>query len=44
MIQDEIFVPDSSSWQPGYGLVEATDLAWANELEEAGLSLDPVLL
>lgn len=41
-MQDEIFVPDSTSWQPGYGLVEAADVAWANELEEAGLILDPV--
>ncbi|WP_346770898.1 pyridoxal-phosphate dependent enzyme [Bradyrhizobium sp. CW11] len=42
VMQDEIFVPDSTSWQPGYGLVEAADVAWANELEEAGLILDPV--
>ncbi|UPJ61974.1 pyridoxal-phosphate dependent enzyme [Bradyrhizobium sp. 192] len=42
LMQDEIFVPDSTSWQPGYGLVEAADVAWANELEEAGLILDPV--
>ncbi|WP_187435508.1 pyridoxal-phosphate dependent enzyme [Bradyrhizobium cytisi] len=42
VMQDEIFLPDSTSWQPGYGLVEDTDLAWANELKEAGLSLDPV--
>ncbi len=42
VMQQEIFVPDSTSWQPGYGLVEDTDVAWANELEEAGLGLDPV--
>ncbi|MDA9490353.1 pyridoxal-phosphate dependent enzyme [Bradyrhizobium sp. CCBAU 11361] len=42
VMQDEIFVPDSASWQPGYGLVDGTDVAWANKLKEAGLSLDPV--
>jgi 1-aminocyclopropane-1-carboxylate deaminase/D-cysteine desulfhydrase-like pyridoxal-dependent ACC family enzyme len=42
VMQDDIFVPDSTSWKPGYGLVEAADLAWANELNEAGLTLDPV--
>ena len=42
VMQHEIFVPDSTSWEPGYGLVEGTDVAWANELKEAGLSLDPV--
>jgi 1-aminocyclopropane-1-carboxylate deaminase/D-cysteine desulfhydrase-like pyridoxal-dependent ACC family enzyme len=42
VMQHEIFVPDSTSWEPGYGLVEAADVAWANELKEAGLSLDPV--
>jgi hypothetical protein len=41
-MQHEIFVPDSNSWQPGYGLVEDVDRARANELREAGLSLDPV--
>jgi 1-aminocyclopropane-1-carboxylate deaminase/D-cysteine desulfhydrase-like pyridoxal-dependent ACC family enzyme len=42
MMQHEIFVPDSNSWQPGYGLVEDADLERAKELKEAGLSLDPV--
>src|SRR3982074_1117377 len=42
VMQHEILVPDSTSWEPGYGLVEGTDVAWANELKEAGLSLDPV--
>jgi 1-aminocyclopropane-1-carboxylate deaminase/D-cysteine desulfhydrase-like pyridoxal-dependent ACC family enzyme len=41
-MQHEIFVPDSNSWQPGYGLVEDVDRARASELREAGLSLDPV--
>lgn len=36
------FVPDSSSWAPGYGLVESPDIAWANELNDAGLTVDPV--
>src|ERR1700738_2626724 len=42
VMQHEIFVPDSTSWEPGYGLVEGADVAWAKELKEAGLSLDPV--
>jgi 1-aminocyclopropane-1-carboxylate deaminase/D-cysteine desulfhydrase-like pyridoxal-dependent ACC family enzyme len=42
VMQQEIFVPDSTSWKPGYGLVEGADLAWADELKQAGLSLDPV--
>ncbi len=42
VMHHEIFVPDSTSWKPGYGLVEGNDLAWANELKEAELSLDPV--
>jgi 1-aminocyclopropane-1-carboxylate deaminase/D-cysteine desulfhydrase-like pyridoxal-dependent ACC family enzyme len=42
MMQHEIFVPDSNSWEPGYGLVEDADLIRAKELKEAGLSLDPV--
>src|SRR5258708_39360101 len=41
VMQHEILVPDSTSWEPGYGLVEGTDVAWANELKEAGPSLDP---
>jgi 1-aminocyclopropane-1-carboxylate deaminase/D-cysteine desulfhydrase-like pyridoxal-dependent ACC family enzyme len=42
VMQHEIFVPDSTSWEPGYGLVEGADIACARELEEAGLILDPV--
>ncbi len=42
VMQHEIFVPDSNSWQPGYGLIEDADVARAEELKEAGLSLDPV--
>ena len=41
-MQHEIFEPDSNSWDPGYGLVNASDLAWAEELKAVGLSLDPV--
>jgi 1-aminocyclopropane-1-carboxylate deaminase/D-cysteine desulfhydrase-like pyridoxal-dependent ACC family enzyme len=41
-VREEIFVPDSNSWGPGYGLVESVDTAWAEELKEAGLNLDPV--
>jgi 1-aminocyclopropane-1-carboxylate deaminase/D-cysteine desulfhydrase-like pyridoxal-dependent ACC family enzyme len=42
VIQHEIFVPDSTSWEPGYGLIEQADGERAKELKEAGLSLDPV--
>jgi 1-aminocyclopropane-1-carboxylate deaminase/D-cysteine desulfhydrase-like pyridoxal-dependent ACC family enzyme len=42
VMQHEIFVPDSISWEPGYGLVEGADVACAKELKEAGLVLDPV--
>ncbi len=38
----DIFVPDSTSWEPGYGLIEQADGERAKELEEAGLRLDPV--
>jgi 1-aminocyclopropane-1-carboxylate deaminase/D-cysteine desulfhydrase-like pyridoxal-dependent ACC family enzyme len=41
-VQDDIFSPDSDSWAPGYGLVESADIAWADELKDAGLTLDPV--
>jgi 1-aminocyclopropane-1-carboxylate deaminase/D-cysteine desulfhydrase-like pyridoxal-dependent ACC family enzyme len=41
-IMHETFVPDSTSWQPGYGLIEPADGERAKELKEAGLSLDPV--
>ncbi|WP_130581492.1 pyridoxal-phosphate dependent enzyme, partial [Bradyrhizobium sp. Leo170] len=41
-VREEIFVPDSNSWGPGYGLVESVDTVWAEELKEAGLNLDPV--
>jgi 1-aminocyclopropane-1-carboxylate deaminase/D-cysteine desulfhydrase-like pyridoxal-dependent ACC family enzyme len=36
------FVPDSTSWKPGYGLIEQADGERAKELKEVGLSLDPV--
>jgi 1-aminocyclopropane-1-carboxylate deaminase/D-cysteine desulfhydrase-like pyridoxal-dependent ACC family enzyme len=42
VMQHEIFVPDSTSWEPGYGLIEQADGERAKELKEAGLSLDPV--
>lgn len=42
VIQQEIFLPDSTSWEPGYGLIEPADGERAEELQEAGLSLDPV--
>jgi 1-aminocyclopropane-1-carboxylate deaminase/D-cysteine desulfhydrase-like pyridoxal-dependent ACC family enzyme len=42
VMQHETFVPDSTSWEPGYGLIEPADSERAKELQEAGLSLDPV--
>jgi 1-aminocyclopropane-1-carboxylate deaminase/D-cysteine desulfhydrase-like pyridoxal-dependent ACC family enzyme len=42
VMEREIFLPDSTSWAPGYGLIERADDEWAKELKEAGLSLDPV--
>jgi 1-aminocyclopropane-1-carboxylate deaminase/D-cysteine desulfhydrase-like pyridoxal-dependent ACC family enzyme len=42
LLRREVFLPDSTSWEPGYGLVNATDVAWQQELEDAGLRLDPV--
>jgi 1-aminocyclopropane-1-carboxylate deaminase/D-cysteine desulfhydrase-like pyridoxal-dependent ACC family enzyme len=42
VLQHESFVPDSTSWKPGYGLIEPADRERAQELKEAGLSLDPV--
>jgi 1-aminocyclopropane-1-carboxylate deaminase/D-cysteine desulfhydrase-like pyridoxal-dependent ACC family enzyme len=41
-VMHDIFVPDSTSWEPGYGLIEQADGERAKELEEAGLRLDPV--
>jgi 1-aminocyclopropane-1-carboxylate deaminase/D-cysteine desulfhydrase-like pyridoxal-dependent ACC family enzyme len=42
VMQHETFVPDSTSWEPGYGLIKPADGERAKELKEAGLSLDPV--
>jgi 1-aminocyclopropane-1-carboxylate deaminase/D-cysteine desulfhydrase-like pyridoxal-dependent ACC family enzyme len=42
VMQRENFVPDSTSWEPGYGLIDPADGERAKELKEAGLSLDPV--
>jgi len=42
VMQHETFLPDSTSWAPGYGLIEPADDERAKELKEAGLSLDPV--
>jgi 1-aminocyclopropane-1-carboxylate deaminase/D-cysteine desulfhydrase-like pyridoxal-dependent ACC family enzyme len=41
-VMQQNFIPDSSSWMPGYGLVDSADVAWAEELKDAGLRLDPV--
>jgi 1-aminocyclopropane-1-carboxylate deaminase/D-cysteine desulfhydrase-like pyridoxal-dependent ACC family enzyme len=42
LLRQEAFIADTASWEPGYGLVRATDVAWQQELEAAGLKLDPV--
>src|SRR3977135_101171 len=42
VMQHETCVPDPTSWEPGYGLIEPADGERAKELKEAGLSLDPV--
>jgi 1-aminocyclopropane-1-carboxylate deaminase/D-cysteine desulfhydrase-like pyridoxal-dependent ACC family enzyme len=42
ILRPQAFVADSTCWQPGYGLVSDTDVAWQQELEAAGLKLDPV--
>jgi 1-aminocyclopropane-1-carboxylate deaminase/D-cysteine desulfhydrase-like pyridoxal-dependent ACC family enzyme len=42
VMQHETFVPDSTSWEPGYGLIAPADGERAKELKEAGLNLDPV--
>lgn len=42
VMERDIFLPDSTSWAPGYGLIDRADVERAKELKEAGLSLDPV--
>jgi 1-aminocyclopropane-1-carboxylate deaminase/D-cysteine desulfhydrase-like pyridoxal-dependent ACC family enzyme len=42
LLRPQAFMADSTCWQPGYGLVRDTDVAWQQELEAAGLKLDPV--
>src|SRR5260370_7781877 len=42
VMQHETFLPDSTSWAPGYGLIEPADDERAKELKEACLSLYPV--
>ena len=42
LLRREAFVADSTSWEPGYGLVHASDVAWQEELDAAGMKLDPV--
>jgi 1-aminocyclopropane-1-carboxylate deaminase/D-cysteine desulfhydrase-like pyridoxal-dependent ACC family enzyme len=42
VLRREAFLPDSNSWNPGYGLVQKTDVAWQEELQSAGLHLDTV--
>jgi 1-aminocyclopropane-1-carboxylate deaminase/D-cysteine desulfhydrase-like pyridoxal-dependent ACC family enzyme len=41
-VMQKNFVPDSTSWKPGYGLIEQADGERAKQLKEAGLGLDPV--
>lgn len=42
LLRADAFMADSTSWQPGYGLVQPSDVAWRDELEAVGLKLDPV--
>lgn len=42
LLRPEAFLPDSRSWEPGYGLVQSTDLAWRDEFASSGVMLDPV--
>ena len=42
LLRPEAFQPDSSSWAPGYGLINASDEAWRDDLAAAGVKLDPV--
>ena len=42
LLRRDAFLPDSNSWQPGYGLMQATDVPWHDELAAAGVGLDPV--
>jgi 1-aminocyclopropane-1-carboxylate deaminase/D-cysteine desulfhydrase-like pyridoxal-dependent ACC family enzyme len=42
VIRPEAFLADSQSWSPGYGLLRPADVEWREELEAAGLNLDPV--
>jgi 1-aminocyclopropane-1-carboxylate deaminase/D-cysteine desulfhydrase-like pyridoxal-dependent ACC family enzyme len=41
LLRRDVFWPDSSSWPPGYGLVDAKDLAWRDALQANGVRLDP---
>jgi len=41
-VWDGAFVPDATSWTPGYGLIDTAEAAWADKLKEVGLNLDPV--
>jgi 1-aminocyclopropane-1-carboxylate deaminase/D-cysteine desulfhydrase-like pyridoxal-dependent ACC family enzyme len=42
LLRRKAFIADSASWEPGYGLVRDSDVAWQDELETVGLKLDPV--
>ncbi len=42
LLRREAFLPDSGSWEPGYGLIQAADIPWHDELASAGIGLDPV--
>ncbi|MDE2364669.1 MAG: pyridoxal-phosphate dependent enzyme [Hyphomicrobiales bacterium] len=42
LLRTGAFLPDSTSWAPGYGLVEASDEVWRDRFAAAGVKLDPV--
>ena len=42
LLRRDAFLPDSTSWEPGYGLTRSTDIPWRDELASAGIGLDPV--
>ena len=42
LLRRDAFLPDSASWEPGYGLIQSADVPWRDELASAGIGLDPV--
>ena len=42
LLRRDAFLPDSVSWEPGYGLIRSADVPWHDELASVGIGLDPV--